>query len=94
VAYNGKKVVALPRFARACATKFNFVDADRFNSNTIAHDNRIIKYHKRGFGVLLIKQSELLVGANSQAIHNAKSLAKMVTLKYRVSQKEEYLLLK
>lgn len=88
VAYDGNDVVCLPRFCRSLSTRMNFVDINRFHTQTVAHDARILKYAKRGFGACLLNQVELI--STGSHIPDSKSLAKLVTLKYQITQKEGY----
>jgi hypothetical protein len=50
VAFNGKDVLCLPRFARAIRTRTNIVDVDRQSKN---YELRLYKYALRGFRVCI-----------------------------------------
>lgn len=48
VAYDGKRVLTIPRFLRAEACRYNLIDPSRASIN---YEDRLWKYSERGFGV-------------------------------------------
>lgn len=51
----------------------------------MAHDKRMLKYHQRGFGCLLV-DIESFLKKKGEKILNGKNLAKMILLQYKLEQ--------
>jgi len=78
VAFDGRKVYALPRAIRAFNTRYNWIRLDVFRTISNMNEGRLIKYYKRGFGSLLKKDKEKIQGGVT-----AKIQAKIIALNYR-----------
>ncbi|KAF0973353.1 hypothetical protein FDP41_008560 [Naegleria fowleri] len=58
IGYDGNKVWALPRFARALSKRYNLVDVERMSTT---YERRLRKYAARGFSVLVPGYKKSLV---------------------------------